>query len=116
MTDRVGPVAGLIIHQFYNDETYWQGAWTEDQEFVDNGQVGGYRPFEDSAAVTVIGGDVYKKSGERLALTDFFRAWLVQQPLSLVVAVPEDRQAELESFLKERGFQFSYSRPQTQLG
>jgi hypothetical protein len=113
MTNSVGPVAGLIIHQFYNDEAYWQGAWTEDEEFVHNGQVGGNRPSEDAAAVTVIGGDVYKKSGERIALTDFFRAWLAQQPLTVVVAVPEERQAELESLLKERGFQFSYSRPQT---
>ncbi|KWU19207.1 hypothetical protein [Burkholderia cenocepacia] len=116
MTDRVGPVAGITLHQFYNDEAYWQGAWTEDEEFLDNGQVGGYRPFADSAQVSVVGGDVYRKSGERVALTDFFRAWLAETPVSVVVAIQLERRAELEKLLRDNGFTFAFSHPPEQAG
>lgn len=107
MSDSVGPVAGLVIHQFYNDEAYWDGAWTEDEEFVENKRTGGYRPFEDTARVTVFGGDVYFKSGARTSLPEFFRTWLARQPLAAVVTVTPERKAELESLLNAHGFSFT---------
>lgn len=106
MREHIGPVAGLVVRQFIGDGAYWGDAWMEDEEFVENGRVSGYREFEDTAQVSVSGGDVYFKSGERTSLPEFFQTWLARQSMAAVVAVPPERRAELESLLSAHGFTF----------
>lgn len=76
MSATVGPVAGKIVRQFYEDGAYWGDAWVEDEQFVVNGHVSGYGAFEDAAQVTIASGDVYLSLNEQTPLTEFFQTWL----------------------------------------
>jgi hypothetical protein len=105
---KVGPVKGIVIHQFYNDEAFWAGRCTEDEEFEVGGERTCDRPFHDAEDVYLVGGYVEAYDGRPVInLTTFFQQWLATQQTTFVVSVPDERRGELTSLLEQHGFAFT---------